>query len=110
MTQNNDISIAPQTARIAAVQAKSVWLDLDGGVDKVCIIIKETGEKGVEVLEFPVRPFAWLSRMLTYPNQTHSIGGVHSRIPIPNTHTCPRRRFRSPVPKELFGCRFSSVQ
>ncbi|OWZ68537.1 hypothetical protein AYX15_00711 [Cryptococcus neoformans] len=51
--QNNDISIAPQTARIAAVQAKSVWLDLDGGVDKVCIIIKETGEKGVEVLEFP---------------------------------------------------------
>ncbi|OWZ57864.1 nitrilase [Cryptococcus neoformans 125.91] len=28
--QNNDISIAPQTAGIAAVQAKSVWLDLDG--------------------------------------------------------------------------------
>lgn len=71
MTQNNDISIAPQTARIAAVQAKSVWLDLDGGVDKVCIIIKETGEKGVEaeVLGFPVRPFAWLSRMLTYPTK-----------------------------------------
>ncbi|UOH79475.1 hypothetical protein LQV05_000480 [Cryptococcus neoformans] len=50
---NNDISIAPQTVRIAAVQAQSVWLDLDGGVDKVCNIIKETGEKGVEVLGFP---------------------------------------------------------
>ncbi|TYJ58725.1 hypothetical protein B9479_000561 [Cryptococcus floricola] len=49
MTQSK----SPQTYRIAAVQAESAWLDLEAGVDKTCAIIKEAGEKGVDVVGFP---------------------------------------------------------
>ncbi|OCF40821.1 nitrilase [Kwoniella heveanensis CBS 569] len=47
-------SSAPEsTVRIAAVQAESAWLDLEAGVQKTCDIIKEAGEKGVDILGFP---------------------------------------------------------
>jgi hypothetical protein len=45
----------PPTVRLGAVQAESCWLDLQAGVDKVCAIIKDAGEKGVDILGFPVR-------------------------------------------------------
>ncbi|WVQ82903.1 hypothetical protein IAT38_005039 [Cryptococcus sp. DSM 104549] len=44
---------ATSTLRVAAVQAESAWLDLDAGVDKTCAIIKEAGDKGVNILGFP---------------------------------------------------------
>ncbi|OCF78379.1 nitrilase [Kwoniella mangroviensis CBS 8886] len=50
MTQTKDTK---ETIRIGAVQAESAWLDLQAGVDKTCAIIKEAGEKGVEILGFP---------------------------------------------------------
>lgn len=43
----------PKTTRVAAVQAEPAWNDLQGGVDKVCALIAEAGEKGVNVLGFP---------------------------------------------------------
>lgn len=39
--------------KIAAVQAEPAWNDLQGGVTKTCALIKEAGEKGVNVLGFP---------------------------------------------------------
>ena len=42
--------------RIAAVQAESCWLDLDAGVEKTCNLIKEAGEKGCDLIGFPVSP------------------------------------------------------
>ncbi|KAI5480126.1 nitrilase [Pseudohyphozyma bogoriensis] len=39
--------------KVAAVQAEPVWLDLAGGVDKVCKLIKEASSNGAEVIGFP---------------------------------------------------------
>lgn len=49
-----DTSSSPSTLRIAAVQAESAWLDLQAGVDKTCAIIKDAGEKKVDIIGFPV--------------------------------------------------------
>ena len=39
--------------RIGTVQAESVWLDLQGAVDKTIKIIEDAASKGVKVLGFP---------------------------------------------------------
>ncbi len=39
--------------KIAAVQAEPAWNDLQGGVDKVCALIREAGKNGANVLGFP---------------------------------------------------------
>lgn len=39
--------------KIAAVQAEPAWNDLQGGVDKVCALVKEAASNGANVLGFP---------------------------------------------------------
>lgn len=41
------------TVKVGAVQAEPVWLDLEGGVEKVISLIKQAGADGVNVLGFP---------------------------------------------------------
>jgi predicted amidohydrolase len=41
--------------RVAAIQAESAWLDLDGGVDKVCSLIRQAAVRKAELVGFPVR-------------------------------------------------------
>ncbi|KAF2094080.1 carbon-nitrogen hydrolase [Rhizodiscina lignyota] len=42
-----------QLVRLACVQAEPEWLDLQAGVDKAIRLIKEAGEKKVNILGFP---------------------------------------------------------
>ncbi|RFU23709.1 hypothetical protein B7463_g12627, partial [Scytalidium lignicola] len=46
-------NIMSKTVRLGAVQAEPVWLDLQGTVEKTINIIREAGEKGINVLGFP---------------------------------------------------------
>ncbi|KAF9006405.1 hypothetical protein BDZ89DRAFT_920869, partial [Hymenopellis radicata] len=46
---NSDSSIF----KVAAVQAEPVWLDLQGGVDKVIRIIREAALEGAKIIGFP---------------------------------------------------------
>lgn len=47
------MSATPRRARLAAVQASSVWLDRDATVAKACDLIDEAGQHGAEVIAFP---------------------------------------------------------
>lgn len=50
--------------KVAAVQAEPVWLDLQGGVDKVISIIQEAAQNGANVLGFPevfIPGYPWYS-------------------------------------------------
>ena len=42
--------------KVAALQAESAWFDLEGGVEKTCRLILETGATGAQVVGFPVSP------------------------------------------------------
>jgi predicted amidohydrolase len=49
--------------RVGAVQAEPVWNDLQGSVAKTIKLIKEAGEKGINVLGFPE---VWIPGYLWY--------------------------------------------
>lgn len=41
------------TVRVAAVQAESVYFDLQGSVEKTCRLIEEAAGKGCDLIAFP---------------------------------------------------------
>ena len=47
------VTLSNRTARLAAVQASSVWLDKDATVAKACRLIEEAGTAGASLIAFP---------------------------------------------------------
>ncbi|MEO6943877.1 MAG: carbon-nitrogen hydrolase family protein [Lacisediminihabitans sp.] len=45
--------LTQQTAKLAAVQASSVWLDREATVVKACRLIREAGAAGADIIAFP---------------------------------------------------------
>lgn len=52
-TVPNKKYFAMSKVRVGAVQAEPGWVDLSASVEKTIALIKEAGEKGINVLGFP---------------------------------------------------------
>lgn len=52
-------TMTSSTVRVGAVQAESVWLDLNGSVDKTIGPVEKAALDGVQVLEIPE---VWIPR------------------------------------------------
>jgi nitrilase len=88
--------------KIAAVQAESVWCDLEGSVDKTCALIKQAGDQNCDMIGFPVS--------LSSSKQTNHAGSLHSWIPFFDLHSWARHRMGPEIPKELSGSGVSPIQ
>ncbi len=73
------------TFKAAAVQASSVFLDLEGTVTKACSLIREAGSNGAKLIGFPE------SFIPGYPSWIWKIG------PVGGGASCSRRLHRNAV-------------
>ncbi|PIQ63916.1 MAG: nitrilase [Bacteroidetes bacterium CG12_big_fil_rev_8_21_14_0_65_60_17] len=71
-----------QTFRIAAVQAASVFLDLDASVSKACRLIEEAASAGAELIVFPEAflPGYPLWVWFIPPGKTHPLRALYTRL------------------------------
>ena len=88
--------------RVAAIQAESVWLDMEKGVDKVCTLIAEAAAQNCDLVGFPVSPLNATEMLkLIVP------GGLCSRFLSYAFHHAPRSYLDVEIPEKLDRCWFS---
>ncbi|CZR61885.1 probable nitrilase [Phialocephala subalpina] len=65
-----------QTIRLGAVQARPIWFDLQGTVQKTIDLIHEAGQKGINVLGFPevwIPGYPWDIWIQSVPQNTQMV-------------------------------------
>jgi nitrilase len=72
----------PESFRIAAVQAASVFLDLDATLDKACDLIREAAEGGAKLVAFPEAFIAGYPVWVWFipPGKTHPLRDLYTRL------------------------------
>lgn len=78
---------------LAAVQASSVWLELDATIDKACTLITEAGEAGASFIAFPENFVpghpSWFHYIPTGHRDsiTKAVRLINQSVIIPSSHT-----------------------